>query len=145
MEKSKYPNFNSPASVCLRSTKLYLRTLPTKHSLLINLVGVTSSFFRGVSILFKLLSHSVVLEASFHHFQLTLSISALILEGRLLKALLLKALTFFISRSLGLHNCGPQVLHRLRFRSDQIRSVAQSCLTLCDPMNRSTPGLPVHH
>ena len=28
-------------------------------------------------------------------------------------------------------------------RSDQIRSVAQSCLTLCDPMNCSTPGLPV--
>ena len=25
------------------------------------------------------------------------------------------------------------------------RSVAQSCPTLCDPMNRSTPGLPVHH
>ena len=24
-------------------------------------------------------------------------------------------------------------------------SVAQSCLTLCDPMNQSTPGLPVHH
>ena len=30
-------------------------------------------------------------------------------------------------------------------QSDQIRSFAQSCLTLCDPMNRSTPGLPVHH
>ena len=29
--------------------------------------------------------------------------------------------------------------------SDQIRSVAQSCLTLCDPMIRSTPGLLVHH
>ena len=29
--------------------------------------------------------------------------------------------------------------------SDQIKSVAQSCLTLCDPLNRSTPGLPVHH
>jgi len=27
----------------------------------------------------------------------------------------------------------------------QIRSVAQSCLTLCNPMNRSTPGLPVHY
>ena len=26
-----------------------------------------------------------------------------------------------------------------------ISSVAQSCLTLCDPMNHSTPGLPVHH
>ena len=24
-------------------------------------------------------------------------------------------------------------------------SVAQSCPTLCDPMNHSTPGLPVHH
>ena len=24
-------------------------------------------------------------------------------------------------------------------------SVARSCLTLCDPMNCSTPGLPVHH
>ena len=31
------------------------------------------------------------------------------------------------------------------FFKDQIRSVAQSCLTLCDPMNRNTPGLPVHH
>ena len=29
--------------------------------------------------------------------------------------------------------------------SDQIRSVAQSCPTLCDPMNCSTPGLRVHH
>ena len=29
--------------------------------------------------------------------------------------------------------------------SVQFSSVAQSCLTLCNPMNRSTPGLPVHH
>ena len=29
--------------------------------------------------------------------------------------------------------------------SVQFNSVAQSCLTLCDPMNCSTPGLPVHH
>ena len=27
----------------------------------------------------------------------------------------------------------------------QIRSVTQSCPTLCDSMNRSMPGLPVHH
>ena len=27
----------------------------------------------------------------------------------------------------------------------QFHSVAQSCPTLCDPMNRSMPGLPVHH
>ena len=29
--------------------------------------------------------------------------------------------------------------------SVQFSSVAQSCPTLCNPMNRSTPGLPVHH
>ena len=27
----------------------------------------------------------------------------------------------------------------------QLSSVAQLCPTLCDPMNCSTPGLPVHH
>ena len=29
--------------------------------------------------------------------------------------------------------------------SVQFSSVAQSCPTFCDPMNCSTPGLPVHH
>ena len=29
--------------------------------------------------------------------------------------------------------------------SVQFSSVIQSCPTLCDPMNCSTPGLPVHH
>ena len=29
--------------------------------------------------------------------------------------------------------------------SVQFSSVAQSCPTLCDPMNSSTPGLPFHH
>ena len=27
----------------------------------------------------------------------------------------------------------------------EVSSVAQSCPTFCDPMNHSTPGLPVHH
>ena len=31
------------------------------------------------------------------------------------------------------------------FSSVQFISVTQSCLTLCSPMNHSTPGLPVHH
>ena len=31
------------------------------------------------------------------------------------------------------------------FSSVQFSSVAQSCPTICDPMNCSTPGLPVHH
>ena len=29
--------------------------------------------------------------------------------------------------------------------TEQFSSVAQSCPTLCNPMNRSPPGLPVHH
>ena len=36
-------------------------------------------------------------------------------------------------------------LNKPWYTSDQIRSVSQSCPTLCDPMNRSTSGLPVHH
>ena len=45
-------------------------------------------------------------------------------------------------------NCKPK---KLKFtfleqvQSVQFSSIAQSCPTLCDPMNRSTPGLPVHH
>ena len=31
------------------------------------------------------------------------------------------------------------------FSSVQFRSVVQSCLTLCDPTDYSTPGFPVHH
>ena len=33
----------------------------------------------------------------------------------------------------------------VQFSSVQFSSVAQSCPTLCDPKNCSTPGLPVHH
>ena len=33
---------------------------------------------------------------------------------------------------------------RIRY-SIQFTSVTQLCLTLCDPMDCSTPGLPVHH
>ena len=36
-------------------------------------------------------------------------------------------------------------LHQLTLSGVQFSSVAQLCPTLCNPMNRSTPGLPVHH
>ena len=36
----------------------------------------------------------------------------------------------------------PKSIHRYK---DQFSSVAQSCQTLCDPMDQSTPGLPVDH
>ena len=37
------------------------------------------------------------------------------------------------------------LMPQIRPSSVQFSSVAQSCWTLCDPMNRSTPGLPVPH
>ena len=72
---------------------------------------------------------------------------------------------FFYLRIISLHNfvvfCKPQhesaigIQISLSFwtslpspspsHSSQFSSVAQSCPTLCDPMNHSTPGLPVHH
>ena len=39
----------------------------------------------------------------------------------------------------------PSLLLWVEFSSVQFSSVAQSCLTLCIPMNHSTPGLPVYH
>ena len=51
---------------------------------------------------------------------------------------------------LSLLNCRP-ILYPLSHLGSpaemtvQFSSVAQSCPTLCDPMNCSTPGLPVHH
>ena len=35
--------------------------------------------------------------------------------------------------------------HRMLHKDIQSSSVAQSCPTLCDPMNRSMPDLPAHH
>ena len=71
---------------------------------------------------------------------------------------------FKIHKSLELHG-SPKIFHRpikpfvtetfrrkssvrkwlVELASFQFSSVTQSCPTLCDPMNRSTPGLPVHH
>ena len=33
----------------------------------------------------------------------------------------------------------------LAYITSSVHSIAQSCPTLCDPINHSTPGLPVHH
>ena len=49
--------------------------------------------------------------------------------------------------SLALQACSlpTELSIRVMFSSVQFSLVAQSCPTLCDPMNCSTPGLPVHH
>ena len=51
------------------------------------------------------------------------------------------------STYIGSFEGGRHYLHYLyhSFSSVQFSSVAQSCPTFCNPMNRSTPGLPVHH
>ena len=51
------------------------------------------------------------------------------------------------SQSLQCHAAKAPELRTCRTLSltQSVSSVAQSCPTLCDPMNHSTPGLPVHH
>ena len=44
-----------------------------------------------------------------------------------------------------LNKLGDGAYIKYELLSVQFSSVAQLCPTLCDPMNRSTPGLPVHH
>ena len=46
--------------------------------------------------------------------------------------------------SLGSHRVGQDRMHPQQ-SVDRGSSVTQLYLTLCNPMNRSTPGLPVHH
>ena len=40
---------------------------------------------------------------------------------------------------------GKTIFFTRRTRTHQFSSVTQSCLTLCDPIDCSPPGLPVHH
>ena len=48
----------------------------------------------------------------------------------------------FVAESL---HCSPKTNTTVNWLSVKFSSVTQLCPTLCDPMNRSTPGLPVHH
>ena len=41
--------------------------------------------------------------------------------------------------------CNPNICGHSWICSVQFSSIAQSCPTLCDPMDCTTPGLPVHH
>ena len=49
------------------------------------------------------------------------------------------------SLDLKVHMWGTYISCITQGASVQLRSVAQSCPMLCEPTNRSTPGLPVHH
>ena len=63
--------------------------------------------------------------------------------GLILNAILPLLLSYWgFSFALG---CGVSFFGGIRFSSVQFISVTQSCPTLCNPMDCSTPGLPVHH
>ena len=50
-----------------------------------------------------------------------------------------------IPNSLEFQYCGHWWVFQICWHIIQFSWVTQSCPTLCDPMNCSTPGLPVHH
>ena len=54
------------------------------------------------------------------------------------------SISFWTTESLP-HQMPETLNYRVGPHSVQFSSVAQSCMTLCDPMDYSTPGLPVHH
>ena len=61
-----------------------------------------------------------------------------------------KTLPFFYHSSSSIYkiytmDSNKKHTYRLMFISIQFSSVTQSCLTLCDPVDSSMPGLPVHH
>ena len=111
-----------------------------------------------MSLLFNMLSRLVItfLPKSKHLLVLWLqSPSAVILEPRKIKS----ATVSTVSPSICHEVMGPDamilIFWMLSFKptfslssslsSVQFSSVSQSCPTCCDPMNRSTPGFPVHH
>ena len=49
------------------------------------------------------------------------------------------------TRSMSHHSDITTLIIRDVYFYQLFSSVDQSCPTLCDPMNHSTPGLPVHH
>ena len=62
-----------------------------------------------------------------------------------LKSLLMKVKEVSLKAGLKLNIQKMKIMASGPISSVQFSSVAQSCPTLCDPMNHSTPGLPVHH
>ena len=59
--------------------------------------------------------------------------------------LVIKWLRLHAPNAWGLGSIPGHDYQAMKITSVQFSSVTQSCLTLCDPMNYSTPGLPVHH
>ena len=51
----------------------------------------------------------------------------------------------YVLKKLKSHGPCAEVIYNPSFSSIQFSSVAQSCPTICNPMDCSTPGFPIHH
>ena len=67
------------------------------------------------------------------------------IEGKKVSIMIILVIPFFdIYSKMHSHTC-IRSRTQIKNSSVQFSTVTQSCLTLWDPMNRSMPGLPVHH
>ena len=71
--------------------------------------------------------------------------TALMAENKELKSLLMKLKEESEKVGLKLNIQKTKIMASVPISSVQFSSVTQLCPTVCDPMNHSTPGLPVHH
>ena len=71
--------------------------------------------------------------------------TTLMAESEELKSLLMKVKEESEKAGLKLNIQKTKIMASGPISSVQFSSVAQLCPTLCDPMNRSTPGLPIHY
>ena len=71
--------------------------------------------------------------------------TTLMAESEELKSLLTKGKEESENVGLKLNIQKTKIVASSPISSVQFSSVTQSCLTLCDPMNHSAPGFPVHH
>ena len=140
--KSPLQHHSSKASI-LRCSVFFIVQLSHPYMTTGKTIALTRQTFVGkaMSLLFNMLSWMVItfLPRSKHLLISWLqSPSAVILECPKIKP----ATVSIVSPSIGHEVMGPDAMI---LSSVQFSSVAQSSPTVWDPMNRSTPGLPVHH
>ena len=107
-----------------------------------------SSLLQHHSLKAWIFHHSALFMVQFSHLYMTtgktIALTIRTFGGKVTLTKLSRFVIAFLPRSKCLLIAWLQS-HYPEWSSDQIRSVAQSCPNLCDPMNRSTPGLPIHH
>ena len=127
--KKTYATCHASQVCCSQSPCPHCRPLLTRAS-----AGDTQTLAQSLVGFLGPGAHKVLFETSEHLWWVW---------GLILNAILPLLLSYWgFSFALG---CGVSFFGGIRFSSVQFISVTQSCPTLCNPMDCSTPGLPVHH